>query len=300
MEFNDSGLVTHQAITLGDLWTAISAKKTTVLLLSVFLSIAAFGGSYLIKPTYKADVLLSPTKEEEGLAGPKSGLSSAFGGLASLAGISANSSGATQESIATLNSRVLTDAFIREKSLMPLLFASKWDEKAGRWKATNVKKQPGLWDAERYFAKNIRTTIEDKKTGLVTLTVGWRDPLQAAEWANELVARANTMLRNKAAERSKRNLAYLQQQLEKTTVIDVRQSIDHLIENEIKTLTLAEGAEEYAFKIIDPAVVPRLPSAPDRLLYAIGGLILGFIGGSAYAVLAKQPKVVAPAEQKVV
>lgn len=54
-----------------------------------------------------------------------------------------------------------------------------------------------------------------------------------------------------------------------------------LIEEQTKSLMLAEVQEEFVFKVIDPAVVPELKDGPQRMLICmlstlVGG-ILGFL-----------------------
>ena len=49
-----------------------------------------------------------------------------------------------------------------------------------------------------------------------------------------------------------------------------------LIEEDIKILSIANTKSEYIFKIIDPAIVPQLKSAPSRALICI---VMTFLGG---------------------
>jgi uncharacterized protein involved in exopolysaccharide biosynthesis len=50
---------------------------------------------------------------------------------------------------------------------------------------------------------------------------------------------------------------------------------------------LARGTDEYALKILDPAVAPEIPSAPKRTIWVIVGFVTGlFI--SIFIVLARE------------
>ena len=113
----------------------------------------------------------------------------------------------------------------------------------------------------------------------------WKDAALAAGWANELVALANEILRQRAIEKSKANLAYLDTQLEKATVVEVRQAIYRLIEAEFKNVMIAQGTSDYAFKVIDPAVTPEKKVKPKRMLITAVGLLLGFLISSFYALM---------------
>jgi len=50
-----------------------------------------------------------------------------------------------------------------------------------------------------------------------------------------------------------------------------------LIEQETKTLMLANARTEYAFTIVDPAVAPEVRIQPKRTLMALGGLVAGLL-----------------------
>jgi len=273
-------------LSLADLWAAIAPRWWLILMLAVVCAAAAVGYSFRIKPVFSADVLLAPVTQS-GSGGGASLANSQFAGIASLAGISLPGGGsAQQEAIATLESRIMTNAFINDRNLLPELYEARWDQSAQRWKSDDPNKIPTLWEATRYFDQKIRLVATDKKTGLVTMTIRWRDPVEAADWANDLVLRTNTYLRDKAIDRASKNLQFLQQQLEKTSILEVRQSIYRLMENEIKTLTLAQGATDYAFKVIDPAVVPRRKVSPKRMLFLLGGFAAGVLAGVIYALWA--------------
>ena len=68
---------------------------------------------------------------------------------------------------------------------------------------------------------------------------------------------ANDNLRDRAIAESERNISYLNEQAAKTDVVGIRQTIYNIMETEINKAMLAKGSEEYAFKLIDPAVVPQ-------------------------------------------
>ena len=66
-------------------------------------------------PIYRADVLLMPRQQEESIGGITS-LMGQFGGLASLAGLSLGGANDSEEAIAYLQSRQLTEMFIIDRS----------------------------------------------------------------------------------------------------------------------------------------------------------------------------------------
>ncbi|NMS08182.1 LPS O-antigen length regulator, partial [Vibrio parahaemolyticus] len=91
------------------------------------------------------------------------------------------------------------------------------------------------------------------------------------------------------------NLAYLDAQLEKTAVAEMQSTFYKLIEEQTKSLMLAEVQEEFVFKIVDPAVVSENKVKPNRVMITILGLLLGTMFGVAillikYAFFSKYSK----------
>ncbi|MDP3293323.1 MAG: Wzz/FepE/Etk N-terminal domain-containing protein [Nevskia sp.] len=271
-----------EEISLRDLFDALWSRRLLIIALTLGFGIAAAVVSLLLPEKYEASVVLSPVDEESGSKlGGAGALLSQFGGLASLGGLNLGGSGKKSVAIATLQSHALTEAFIHDNQLLPVLYADDWDADKKTWTTTDPKETPTLWKAERTFAKKVRSLAEDKKTGLITLTITWTDPELAAKWAGELVQRANEVLRAKAIAESQANLSYLNEQLTKTSVVELQRSIYSLIEAEIKKVMIANGSDEYAFRVVDPARVPEQRVSPKRLLIiAVGvfaGLILGLV-----------------------
>ncbi|TOF71424.1 LPS O-antigen length regulator, partial [Vibrio parahaemolyticus] len=82
-----------------------------------------------------------------------------------------------------------------------------------------------------------------------------------------------------------RNLDYLNTQLEKTAVADMQSTFYKIIEEQTKSLMLAEVQEEFVFKTVDPAVVPEIKSSPKRAMICILGTLLGGMLGIVIALL---------------
>ena len=223
---------------------------------------AAGGVAYalLAQEWWRAEVVMTQVDSKQ-----VSGGLAQLGGLASLAGINIGAGGGSQNAVAVLKSKDFAREFIEEKNLLPVLMAEKLD----------VKPPVDIRDAVDYFDKDVRAIGEDKKSGLITLSVTWTDPSLATEWANELVKRANQRLRAQALQESERNIKYLQGEIAATNVTAVQQAIGKVIESEMQKLLLARGSEEFAFKVIDKAVEPKKRAKPQRAMIAIGATLAG-------------------------
>jgi uncharacterized protein involved in exopolysaccharide biosynthesis len=63
----------------------------------------------------------------------------------------------------------------------------------------------------------------------------------------------------------------------KTDVVGVKQAIYSILQNEISKEMLARGSDEYALKVIDPAIAPEVQSSPQRILWTAFGLFAGIV-----------------------
>jgi uncharacterized protein involved in exopolysaccharide biosynthesis len=231
--------------------------------------------AYVSPKWYEASVILLPvsTSASSEFGGSLGG--SGLGGLAALAGIDIGNDSKKSESVATLLSEALTERYIQDNDLLPILFSNKWDAARHTWKKID-KNTPTVWKAYRYFKNSVRSLDTDIKTGIITVKIHWKDPVLAATWANGLADLANKVLRDKAIRESERNIDYLTGEAAKTSIVEARQAIYSIMQREINRAMLARGADEYAFKIIDPARVPERKTSPITTLWGIGGMLFGF------------------------
>jgi uncharacterized protein involved in exopolysaccharide biosynthesis len=276
----------HDEFTFRELVDALWQTKWLVLVLSVAFAVVTTVAALAMPQTYESTITVSPVSEAPG-SGQLSalgGLATQFGGLASLAGLSVGGDSKKAESLAVLQSRALTNEYIRQNNLLPVLYADQWDAKNNRWDVSDQSSVPTLWEANEKF-KKIRTVSTDNKTGLVTLTIAWTDPKAAADWANDLVKMTNDYLRTAAIEESERNIAYLREQATKTDIVGVKQAIYSILQTEINKAMLARGSDQYALKIIDPAVPPESPSSPNVRVWALAGLFGGLMLSLLIAVI---------------
>ena len=241
---------------------------------------------FVARDWYRAEVLmkLADQKQNQGLLGGLSG--GGLGGLASLAGIEIGGENKSAEALAVLRSREFAEAFIKDLNLLPIFFYREWDASAKRWKASDPDKQPDIRDGIRYFEKTILTIKEDKKTGLITLSVDWTDPATAAAWADLLVERANDRMRQRAIADADGSVRYLKQELAAASVVALQQSIARILEIDLQKLALANADKEYAFRVIDHAQVPKRKwvEHPHRVLIVLGAFFLGVLGSGAFVI----------------
>ena len=87
--------------------------------------------------------------------------------------------------------------------------------------------------------------------------------------------RLNEYLRARAISRSTTNLEYLNKELSRSQVAEMRQTLFALIAKEQRAAMLANTQQEFAFRILDPAVEPDENVKPLRALIVVGATFLG-------------------------
>ncbi|GAC1303586.1 MAG: Wzz/FepE/Etk N-terminal domain-containing protein [Steroidobacteraceae bacterium] len=230
-----------------------------------------------LTPTYRAEVVVAPADTSSGLGG----LGGQLGGLASLAGINIGAGGSkkSDEAIEYLRSRTFTAGFIQRHELMPVLFAKKWDADRKQWR--DAADAPTIAEGVGKFSKKVRQVAEDRRTGIVRVSVIWKDRVAAAQWANWLVAEADQALRERAIGEQNRSIDYLKAESARTSTVEIATAISKLMESELKNAMLARTRDAYAFQVLDPAVAPdpKDRESPNTLLIVVMGASFGFVAG---------------------
>lgn len=259
-------------ISLADLWDIVWHGRWLICGITAVFVLSAVAYALIATEWYRADVLLAPAEDRS-----TQSLTSRLGGLAGLAGLAGIGVGGgdSVESIAVLQSRDFTRSFIEDRNLMPVLLAEDWDAVAGRWKDENPEDHPDVRDAIKYFDENVRVVTKDTQTGLVTLQIEWTDAEIAADWANDLVARLNDNMRQRALKEAEHNVEFLQGELTATNVAALRASAGSLLEMELQKLMLAKGNDEFAFRVVDGAQVPKERERPKRVLIVALAVVIG-------------------------
>lgn len=237
--------------------------------------------AFSLPPTYKAETIVSPSSPEQATAA-LSRIAAQLGPLAGVIGGVGLTGGSNKEVwLAILRSHDLMRAFIEKYQLLPILCADSWPAAAiGRNRFPERSEQlPTMQDAIMVLEKSVISILEDRRTGLITVAIRWRDRQLVAEWANNYVALANQIIRSKAINESKRNIAYLENALRGTAVVERQQIIYRLIESKTNEVMLADGRIDYAFTVVQNAVAPDPDKkvGPRKKLIGSIGAAVGFV-----------------------
>ncbi|EGQ8469065.1 lipopolysaccharide biosynthesis protein [Vibrio alginolyticus] len=294
---------TGDEIDLRELFKALWKGKWIIIVTTFVFAASSVLYALSLPNIYKSDALLAPAESSNG--GGLSKMAGQLGGLAALAGLNlgAGESSQTDLAVQVMKSRQFVEAFIKKHDLLvPLMAAKDWnlannklilDEElynpnTGEWlREPNGLRgsTPTAQEAFEVFNKEVLSISQDKDSGLYTVSVKHYSPYVAQQWVNWLVEDINKVMRERTIAETSQNLAYLNTQLQKTAVADMQSTFYKLIEEQTKSLMLAEVQEEFVFKIVDPAVVPELKDSPKRALICILGILLGGMLGVAIVIV---------------
>ncbi|MBS9950505.1 LPS O-antigen length regulator [Vibrio alginolyticus] len=290
---------TDDEIDLRELFGALWKGKWIIIATTFIFAVGAVLYALSLPNIYKSDALLAPAESSGG--GGLSKMAGQLGGLAALAGVNlgAGESSQTDLAVQVMKSRKFVEAFINKHDLLvPLMAAKDWDlannklildeelynPNTGEW-LREVKglrgATPTAQEAFEVFSKKVLSISQGKESGLYTLSVKNYSPYIAQQWVNWLIEDINKVMRERTIAETSQNLAYLNTQLQKTAVTDMQSTFYKLIEEQTKSLMLAEVQEEFVFKVVDPAVVPELKDGPKRALICVLGTLLGAMLGIA-------------------
>jgi uncharacterized protein involved in exopolysaccharide biosynthesis len=245
---------------------------------------------FALTPYWRVEETLMPVPRNpmgnSGL-GSLAGMAGGLGGLGLLLG---RQSINQDEALAVLNSRELFDAYATRENLLPILFASKWDAAGRRWRVSGSS-VPTLRRGYRLFNRSIRDIDMDRRTGIVTLSITWKDRALAMKWARGLVDLVNAQMRSRAMAQADHDMRYLGAAMRKAgSDNDSNQLTSALAssyEHSLQDYMFAQGQPEYAFRIVDPPTYPddRERVWPLRTVFAVIGLVVGMLAavGAIYS-----------------
>ncbi|NWF39505.1 hypothetical protein F3F96_10205 [Mariprofundus sp. NF] len=254
------GVQDNEGIDLLEYWKMLWRKKWLIIGMVVLATVLAVVYARSLPNIYRAEVVITPVGEQANNRASLGGL----GGLASMAGISLGGGGSqdVKVNLAVLTSRGFLWAFVKENKLKQILFKNRWDAENQTWRGE--KGEPSQWAVYRKI-NSMLSVSNDIKSDLIRVAVESKDAALTAIIANAVIAKLNAHLRQQALDRSREKLGYLNAELGKVRVAEMRQALFELISQEQKRAMLASTQKEFAFRVLDAAVAPDYPFKPKRI-----------------------------------
>ena len=279
-------------IDLKELFGVLWAGKILIVAITAAFAIGSVLYALSISNQYKATALLAPAQADGG------GLSSALGqlgGLASLAGVSIGGGESNESQIAQeiMKSWSFVESFIEDNNLEAEVYAAEgWSKSSGELKInddvydvdaqawlledeeTGEPRLPTSWELFQRF--NAMTSVsQDKSSGLVSVSIEYYSPFIAKEWLDLYIAAINEHMQARQVIKVSRNISYLEAQISKTSISEMREVFFTIIEEQTKNKMVAEASPDYVFVAVSPSMVPEQKSQPKRALICVLGTLLG-------------------------
>ena len=246
-----------------------------------------------IPNVYKADALLMPQEDENRMGG----MYNQYSAMASLAGISLESSGTKSlEAISRMKSyEFFSNNFLPKINLENLMASKGWDAstKMVIYDDKIYLSNKNLWiGSAKLEIDNIPTPQkaydeymeilsinENKKTSFITVSVEHHSPYIANKWVTLIINEIDKTMRDHDKKQATKSIEYLQDLSKKIKYEEIRDTVSSLQEEQMKKLMMVEASDRYIFKVLDPPIVPEEKYGPRRSVIVIWGGILGFILG---------------------
>ena len=291
-----------ESINLLAVFELLWVKRFLIITLTSIVGIASVIYALSIPNIYKAEAILIPTEEAPNL----SSSFGALGGLASIAGINPQAEiSKVDEGIAVLNSYSFFEELNKKHNFLPFLIAAKkwdkvndsiifdtkiYDKKNNQFLPDSNGNLPSLQLAHRTF-KEVVSLKEDRRTGIVTLEVKHISPSVASTFALHILNLLNETFRQKELEISRRSSEFLQLEISKTELSEVKVALSQLIQQNTRKAMIANSTpEEFLFNVIQFPYTPEFKFRPLRAIICIVITIIGFILICASIIVRNQSK----------
>ena len=282
-------------VDLRELFGVLWAGKIKIIAITAVFAVASIIYALSVPDQYKATVLLAPAQSDG--SGGLSGALGKLGGLASLAGVSLGGGGGgggeAQIAQEIMKSWSFIAGFIADNDLAVEVYAVQgwskasnqlqinddlYDTESKTWLVVNNNTgavgPPSSWKLFKKFSEKVAIS-EDKKSGLVSVSIEHYSPQVASRWLHLYVDAVNRYMQNRQMVKVTTNIEYLEEQIRKTSIAEMREVFYTIVEEQTKNKMLAEASPEYAFVPVSPSMVPEIKSQPKRASICILGTLLG-------------------------
>lgn len=283
-----------EELTVTDLLVRLWKYKLKIVLVVSVFAVGSIIYALSMPNMYRSTVVAVPAESNNQDA--LSSIAGQFGGLASLAGVNLGSGNSNLTlTLETIESREFLTSIIEKHSLKEELFAvdgwsyiSKeysydndiYDVAEGKWvRDVELPKvaEPSLLESYVELKKQFLNIQHDPKSNVIQVSVTHYSPYFSQKLATLIVKELNSLMRKRDIEEAVASITYLTGILNETSISSVQGVFFSLIEQQEQKRMLASIQEEYALKVIDPAVVAEEKNSPKRASIVVLGCIIGFL-----------------------
>lgn len=282
-------------IDLRELFGVLWSGKVKITVVTLLFALSSLFISLSMPNIYTSQSLLMVVNNSD--KGGLSSLGGDYGGLAAMAGINLPSTYNEDRgtlAMETIKSRDFLDRLLSFEGVLPKLIATEsydiqteeilfnddlYDDDKKTWVSNrkgSKSNKPSYLAVHPIYLKIISTS-KDRDSGYITISVKHQSPQFSHTFLSLIISEVNKLLREADLEESERALNYLNEQLLQTQNLDIKKSINQLIESQMESQMLARINKEYVLRPLDRPFIPEVKSEPNRVLISILGTILGSI-----------------------
>lgn len=279
-------------INLIELVSLVWRGKLWVIFITCVFSVVGVVYSLGLSDVYRSQGIYASAKQESSSGAGQ------LGGLAAIAGINLSDGDSNRigQALVVMNSWPFLDSWVQKYKLAPQIVALKgWDSNLDRlvydneiydvetnqWltkPGTRRSFEPSSIDVYKKLSKMLSIS-QDKKTGLVTVSIEHYSPKLANEWLGSLIFELNEYYRDRDIKEAQAAVTYLKGKLSETSLAGIQVNLYHMIESQLNTLMLAEVSPEYLIETVVPHRVAEEKSGPQRSIIVLMAMVFGgFVG----------------------
>ena len=278
-------------IDLKELFFVLWNAKLFIIVITSFFAVLSVVIALMQPNIYESSAVLAPRNAQSSL----SGLAAQYGGLAAMAGIQlpgGEEGSKTLIAMEKMKSKQFFEEYLYEEILVELMAAENWDASSNTLKidadAYDLQKrkwirdveppfkpEPSMQEAHLEFIEKHFSLSQANETGMVSITVEHISPYVAQKWVNLVINGISNSLRQTDILEAEKAITYLNELRENTNLVNMDVIFSQLIEEQTKTIMLANVSEDYVFQVLDPPYAAEEKSKPSRALICILGTLLG-------------------------
>ena len=141
---------------------------------------------------------------------------------------------------------------------------------------TFIVKTPSTQEAFKEF-KKFFSVQEDKKNGFFTVTVEHFSPHVAKKWAEDVVMRINSFMREEKKKEFRKSIEFIESQIISTTISESRLALISLLQSQMQKEMYAERSPEFVFKVLDAPYASEFKARPSRSNIVLVSTFIAFI-----------------------
>ena len=291
--------LTDDSIDLKELFSLLWGGRKLIIMMAVVFAFFSVLYSLSLTDQYRSEAVLT-------LADGSSEIRSLsqFSGIASLAGINMPSAGTDKGALIvnTIMSRAFLKNLLSIQDILPSIMAAKsydneskvivfdpdvYDSINKRWIRQDQQGEeikPSYIEAYDVYMGQMAITY-NSQIGLIYLSLEHKSPVFAKEFLDLIIREADSLMREKDLQQSSDALEYLINEISKTSLIDMKSSMNQLIQSQLETQMMAKISTDYALKVIEPPFIPERKFSPSRSLISLVGTMLGFVLGIVWVLI---------------